>query len=172
MIVLFWQSTVARLRRPAIVASVAMKGGSRSKLIIKRMTEPDRRSHEQRQTDRQRDRARSTAAADDRVAQPLGQQLGADDRRERDDGAGRKVDSAGDDHHRRADGQHAEEGDRVQKRLKTVALVERAIAVQQIDDRQDDQNARRQGRFLGLEEARQRAATIGLVLFLWTFLVS
>ncbi len=35
VIVLFWHSTVARLRSPAIVASVAMNGGSRSRLIIK-----------------------------------------------------------------------------------------------------------------------------------------
>ena len=111
MIVLFWQRTVARLRRPAIVASVAMNGGSRSRLIIKAWTSPmvDPMS-----------RVRPMASAikpveggaGRSVAQPLGQELGADDRRQRDDGPGREVDPAGDDHHCRADGQHAEKGDR------------------------------------------------------------
>ena len=47
--------------------------------------------------------------------QPLGQELGAHDRRERDDGPGRQIDPAGDDHHGRAHGQHAEERDPVQQ---------------------------------------------------------
>ena len=42
----------------------------------------------------------------------------------------------------------------MQQRLKTVTLVERAIAIQQVDHRQNHENAHRQGRFLGLEEAR------------------
>ena len=55
----------ARLRRPAIVASVAMNGGSRSWLIISACNKSDRQAQEQGQRDRQRRSAASTEVAAD-----------------------------------------------------------------------------------------------------------
>ena len=98
---------------------------------------------------RRRRRRRRRAAA----AQPLGQQLGADDRGQGDDGAGRQIDPPGDDHQRGADGEHAEEGDPVEQRLEAVRLEEGVVAIQEVDQPQDRQDARDQPPFRGLEEA-------------------
>ena len=56
--------------------------------------------------------------------------------------AGRKVDAPGNDDDGRADGENAEQGNAMKHRLEAVALVERAIAVEDVDHQKHGQNSR------------------------------
>ena len=153
---------MARLRSPAIVASVAMNGGSLSRLIMKRVEQADRQAHQQRETDRQADEpARWRALPARAPAQPVRQELGADDRGERDDGAGGEVDSPGDDHHGRADGQHAEECDPMHQRVEAICLEERVVPVQDVNEGEHGQDARDQPPLGGPEDRGSRGRMNG-----------
>ncbi len=117
-----------------MVASVAMNGGSRRPLIMKACNRPIARPKSNVIPIANATSAtEGGAAAGAALAQPFGQELGADDRRQRDDRTGREVDSSADDHDARADRKHAEEGDPVQQCLEAVRLEESVVPVQHVD---------------------------------------
>ena len=143
-----------------------MNGGSRSQLIMKRMHQADRESHEQGQTDRQRDDehrraaprmpplrshsvrslalttdASATTAPVDRSIPPA------------------MITTAA------PTASTPKRATRCKKRSKAVALKKGVIAIQEVDHGQDDRDARDQPPFRRLEEAHERPGEIGVMGF-------
>ena len=103
-----------------------MKGGSRSWLIRKACRNPIPRPMSRVRTIASGDHPRGGGHRRGRPgSQPVGHQLGADDRRERDHRADREVDPPGDDHDRRADREDAEQRHLMEQRLAAVLHEER-----------------------------------------------